>query len=148
MIKHMPLFLPLLALVLSGCEIIDEGLKAERIRGSGRVMQEKRDVQGFSQVRLASVGDLNIVQGDSESLTVEAEDNILPRIQTVVEGGTLVIRTERGVSLSPTATIRYTLVVRELTDLELSGSGNIRTAPIRSQDLRVRISGSGDVRLD
>ncbi|HYK91019.1 MAG TPA: head GIN domain-containing protein [Acidobacteriota bacterium] len=145
--KRIPLLLPLFALALSGCEIIDEGLRAERVRGSGKVIQEKRDVRGFSGVKLASVGDLSIRQGNQESLTVEAEDNILPLIKTEVEGGTLTIRTERGVSLSPTVPVRYTLVVKELGDVELSGSGNIRTEAIKSQDFRVRLSGSGGVRL-
>jgi hypothetical protein len=51
--------MPLLALLLSGCdvgEIVDAGLRAERIRGSGRVTQENRDVRGFTGVELASVG--------------------------------------------------------------------------------------------
>ena len=149
MIKRIQcLCLPFLALVLSGCQIIEAELNAERIRGTGRVVQEKREVSGFTEVRLASVGELSLAQGDRESLTIEAEDNILPRIRTDVEGGALVIRTERGVSISPTVTVRYTLTVRELSGLELSGSGKIKTGTIRSQDFKVRLPGSGDIRID
>ncbi len=148
MIRRIPLLLPLLALVSSGCEIIDASLNAERIRGSGRVIQEKRDVGGFDGVELSAVGELNISQGDRESLTIEAEDNILSRLRTDVEGGTLVIRVDRGVSISPTTTIRYTLAVKELAKLELSGSGRINTAPIKSHDFSVRLPGSGEIRLE
>lgn len=144
---RIPLLLPFLALVLSGCDIVDAGLRAERIRGSGKVIQENRDVRGFTGVELASVGDLSIQQGDRESLTIEAEDNILPRILTEVEGGKLIIRTERGVSISPTVPVHYTLTARELSDLELSGSGDIRTNTIKSQDFRIRLSGSGGIRM-
>jgi hypothetical protein len=148
MIKRIPLLLPLFAFVLSGCDIIDASLNAERIRGSGRIIQEKRDVRGFTEVRLASVGELNIQQSDRESLSIEAEDNILPKIITEVEGDRLVIRTERGVSISPTVTVRYSLTVKDLTGLELSGSGKIHAAAIRSQDFRLRLPGSGEIRLD
>jgi hypothetical protein len=148
MVKRIPLILPLFALLLSGCDVIDASLNAERIRGSGKVIQEKRDVRGFSEVRLATVGELSIQQTDRESLNIEAEDNILPRIISEIEGGRLVIRTERGVSISPTVTIRYTLTVRDLQTLELSGSGTIHTTAIRSQDFSLRLPGSGEIRLD
>ena len=139
--------LPLVALMMSGCEIGDAVFNAERIRGSGRVIQEKRDVHGFSEVRLSGVGDLSIQQGSQESLTVEADDNILPRIRTEVEGTTLVIGLEPRVSVSPTAGIRYQLTVRELSGLTVSGSGEIQSSSLRSQDLKVHVSGSGKIRL-
>jgi hypothetical protein len=148
MINRIPLLLPLLAFVLSGCDAIEESLNAERIRGSGRVVQEKRSVSGVTEVRLATVGELNVQQGSTESLTVEAEDNLISRIRTDMEGGTLVIRVDRGVSISPTAPVRYDLTVRELRELELSGSGKIHAAPLHSDEFSVRIPGSGDIRLD
>ena len=148
MIRRIPLLLPLLALALSGCDVIDASLNAERIRGSGHVVQENRNVSGFDSVKLAAMGEMNLRQGDRESLTVEAEDNILPRIQTEVEGSTLVIRVERGVSISPSTTVRYSLTVKELANLELSGSGKIYAAPIKSREFSVRLPGSGEIRLD
>jgi len=146
--KGIPFILPLLALLVSGCDVIDASLNAERIRGSGRVVQEKRDVRGFSEVRLATVGELSIQQTGSESLNIEAEDNILPKIISEIEGSRLVIRTERGVSISPTSTIRYTLTVRDLSALELSGSGTIHAATINSHEFSLRLPGSGEIRLD
>jgi hypothetical protein len=147
MLKRIYLLSTLSALLLSGCGVANEVFNAERIRGSGRVIEEKRDVRGFTEVRLSAVGELSVQQGDGESLTIEAEDNILPRIRTDVEGGALVIRVDRGFSISPTVTIRYNLTVKELAALEVSGSGEIRTGTIRSRDFRMRVSGSGDIRL-
>ncbi len=148
MIKHIPWLLPLLAVALSGCEGLDEALNVERVRGSGKVTQEQRDVRNFNEVVLAAVGELNVQQSDRESLSIEAEDNIMPRIKTDVQEGRLVIRTERGVSLSPTLPVRYRLLVKELKGMELSGSGKIHTGGIRSQDFVVRLPGSGEIQMD
>jgi len=148
MMRRIRLLLPLLAVALSGCEGLDDALNAERVRGSGKVTQEQRDLRNFNEVMLAAVGELNIQQGDRESLSIEAEDNIMPRIKTDVEEGRLVIRTERGVSLSPTVPIRYRLMVKELRALELSGSGKVHTGGIRSQDFAVRLPGSGEIQMD
>ncbi|MEM5775210.1 MAG: hypothetical protein AAGU05_09440, partial [Anaerolineaceae bacterium] len=46
-------------------------------------------VSSFDAVLLSSIGDLTISQGDTESLTVEAEDNILPVLTQQVHGGQL-----------------------------------------------------------
>jgi hypothetical protein len=146
MVKLIRWILPVVATTLYGCEMMDPNFT--RIRGSGRVTSEERQVFGFDQVHFGNVGDLRIEQGNRESLRIEAEDNILPKIRTEVEDGRLVIRTERDVSISPTVPIRYTLVVRNLSELELSGSGTITAAPLRSVELRVGLPGSGDIHLE
>ena len=130
------------------CEGITEAMYAERIHGSGTIVSEPRNVRGFNEVSLRGSGSLTINQGNTESLTVEADDNILPKITTVVEGNKLSIGVERGVSVSPSRTIRYTLMVRDLSNIELSGSGTIRAGALQGGDFQVRLSGSGEIRID
>ena len=139
---------PAAALFFCACEGFDFALNAITVRGSGNVISEKRDVRGFKQVELAGSGELTISQGDTESLTVEADDNIMPRIRTEVHGDRLRIGLEQGVSVRPTAPMRYTLVVRDLTGVELSGSGKILAGALRCSDLTLDISGSGSIRFD
>lgn len=140
--------LPAAAFFFCGCEGFDLALNAESLRGSGKVISEKRDVRGFRRVELAGSGELSIGQGNTESLSVEADDNILPRIKTDVVGDRLRIGIEHGVSIHPTAPIRYNLVVRDLAGLELSGSGKIIAGTLHCSDLAVDLSGSGSIRLD
>jgi len=60
-------------------------------RGSGKITTQSRDVSGFDQVSLGGSGELTITQGDKDSLTIEAEDNVMRRIETEVKGDTLFI---------------------------------------------------------
>lgn len=125
-------------LLLSGCT-----------RGSGVVVTEERPVSGFTQVELAGIGELLIEQGEAESLVIEAEDNILPKLQAEVSAGVLRLGTERGASISPTKPIRYRLVVTDLSAIKLSGSADLIAGPLAvTGPLLVAISGSGDVTLD
>jgi len=140
--------LPLAALLFAGCEGIESAINSITIHGSGKPASEKREVRGFHAVRLSGVGELTVRQGGTESLSIEAEDNILPKIVTEVEDGRLTIGVERGVSIRPTLPVRYTLVVTDLTDLQLSGSGKVITGPLQCGDLSVRLSGSGDMQLE
>jgi hypothetical protein len=111
--------------------------------GSGRLASETRSVSGFSAVNHTCFGDVDIAWGDEESLSGEAEDNLLPRIITEVRGGTLVIRVESEHDLRPTRPVRYTLVMRTLGQIEISGSGSVTAPAIAAERLTVTNSGSG-----
>jgi len=139
--------LPILALILSACDFVDAGFDSQRIRGSGKVTRVQRDVSGFREVRFTSVGEVTLDQSGSESLEIEAEENLLPYMRIEVQGGRLLIGTERGVSLAPTTTIRYRLTVKEIEAIELSGSGKIVTSPLTCSEMELNLPGSGEIRI-
>jgi hypothetical protein len=117
------------------------------VNGSGTVRSEARAVRDFAGVDLSGTGTLVITQGATESLTIEAEDNILAVLTSEARGDTLQLGVEEGTSIRPTKPIRYTLAVKNLAEVELSGSGRIEIGALRTERLAVRISGSGDVTL-
>jgi hypothetical protein len=115
------------------------------VHGSGRVGEEARRVSDLAGVSLAMPGDLRIELGDEESLRVEAEDNLLPYIETVVENGTLKIRTPLGVILHPTEPIHLYLTAKQLDALAVSGSGVIEAPDLEAARLSLSVSGSGRI---
>ena len=110
---------------------------------SGAVASETREVSGFDEVELSGVGNLSIRQTGTESLSVEAEEDILPKIRTEVVDGRLVIGPEPNTSIETTEPINYELTVDDLGALELSGSGEVDAEGIDTDELGVDISGSG-----
>jgi hypothetical protein len=113
-------------------------------RGSGNIASETRSVSGFSEVALYGTGALTIRQTGSESLTIEAEDNVLPHIQTNVKNNRLTIEANNTMP-TPTKTINYELTVKDLSALELQGAGSIDASDISTDSLNVSTSGAGDV---
>ncbi len=72
-------FLKVIGLLIIGNLLITAcGLRT--IQGSGDVITESRDVSGFDSVSLTGIGRVIITQGDKESLTIEADDNLLEYI--------------------------------------------------------------------
>src|SRR5207249_3387937 len=65
-----------LAIAATGCAL------QSVIRGDGHVVSESRSVSGFHAVSLSHTGLLRLRQTGTESLTLEAESNILPNIET------------------------------------------------------------------
>ncbi len=114
---------------------------------TGGVTSEARDVSGFNEVELKGVGNLSLEQTGSESLTVEAEEDVLPKIRTEVENKRLIISPERNTSINTTKPINYKLTVKDLNTLEVSGSGNVKAEDINTDELAVTIGGAGDVEI-
>ena len=112
----------------------------------GGVVSESRDVRGFDEVALQGVGTLIIEQGDTESLTIEAEARILPKIATEVRGGRLEIRPDR--SFRTDEPITYFLTAKALTAIELAGAGRVEATQFTTDELRLGVSGTGAVTLD
>jgi len=111
------------------------------------VVSEPRDVGGFDEVELRGVGNLFIEQTSSESLSVEAEEDVLPKIRTEVQNSRLTIGPEPNSIINTTKPINYRLTVKDLHALEVSGSGDVEAEGIDTDELAVHISGSGDVEI-
>ncbi len=116
-------------------------------QGSDETASESRDVSGFEEVELRGVGNLSIQQGDSESLTVEAEEDVLPKIRTKVKNNRLIIGPKRNTTIDTTKPIIYELTVKDLSALEVSGPGDVEAEDISTDELAVKINGTGDVEV-
>ena len=113
------------------------------VRGSGNVITESRDVSGFSEIALFGSGTVRVDVNGTESLTVEAEDNIMPLLKTEVRNGRLELSVES--SISPTTDITYTVAAVALDGVTIAGSGDATATGIAADLFDVEISGSGRV---
>jgi hypothetical protein len=115
----------------------------QTIRGSGTVQTQERQVSGITAVTLAGIGNVIIEQTGTESLTISAEDNVLPFLTTEMQGSTLNISVKSNQNIHPTKPITYTLTVKDLAKITLSGAGSVSAAGFRTAGLAVTLSGAG-----
>lgn len=118
-----------------------------KVTGSGHVTTTARAVSGFTGIDLAIPADVKIIQGSTEGLTLETDDNISPLIETVVEKGKLVIRLQKKTGSVSTKVLRMTVNMRAIDQLDVAGSGNISADKLQAAQLKCSIAGSGDVRI-
>lgn len=144
--KMLLILAPIIALVMMSCRMgVDLG--GRRIHGSGTAKTETREVSNIERVVMEGVGDLTIIQGNEEGLTVEADDNLLPYIETRMEGHELVLTIEDGYSIDPVSKIRYTLKVKDLNRVSVAGAGNMTADSLKAGNLSLEIAGTGDVNV-
>ena len=114
------------------------------VRGSGHVTLTTRHLAGFHGVVLELPADLTIIQGTTEGVSIETDDNIAPLIETVISAGQLVLRSRQGASIQP-STLKMVVNIRQVNAVAVSGAGNISADGLVSSGLTLQISGSGDM---
>lgn len=116
------------------------------IRGSENVKSEDRNVSGFNSVSVSSGMNLYLKQGSTESLKIEAEDNILPLIITKVEDGKLEIKYKNFLlgGLSLHKSVNVYLTVKDLKEVDVSSGVRIESEEIRSDDLKINLSSGAE----
>jgi len=119
----------------------------ETVEGSGNPATEDRSVGAVNEVVLSGVGNLTVIPGDVPSLSVTADDNILPLIETETSGRKLTISTKSWYSLRPKSPINYTLTVPRLEKLSVSGSGNVKAERLTGDNIAIKLSGAGNAVL-
>lgn len=144
--KRILVALIMLSLVTFACSAVTFNINpSQSVRGSGNVVSETRAVSGFSAISLQGSGDVDVVFGDSESAVVEADDNIVPLIETRVQNGRLVISTRNNTNYRTNKPVRIHVTIKTLDEIRLSGSGNINVPDLNGDSLQISLPGSGNI---
>ncbi|MGB9979659.1 head GIN domain-containing protein [Methanobacterium sp.] len=121
------------------------GCTWQNVSGSGNVINQSQNVSGFNQVSVDGSGTLIITQGDKESLTIEAEDNLMQYIKTNISSNALNIHIDK--SIAPTKPIKYYLTVKDLNSITYSGGGKIQSNGLKTNSLTININGAAEGNL-
>lgn len=120
------------------------------INGNGSITTSERNLSSFKNIRCAGSYDVELTQGNSASVKIETDENILTYIVTDVDGDELNIHTQEDVNLRPSGKIKLYITTDKLEGFKLSGSGNISTTNkfTGGDHLDLDISGSGKMNFD
>ena len=149
--NHRFALIGILALVLVGVTAAityaiasNSSSSSNAVQGSGRQVKESRTVPAFGSVDLAGSNNVTIHIGKEQPVQVYGDDNLIDRVTTDVDSGTLVIANRPG-SFSTSSPMGVVVSTPSLSELTLSGSGTIRVIGVERPRLTVTISGSGIV---
>ncbi|NOU59441.1 head GIN domain-containing protein [Marinifilum caeruleilacunae] len=116
-------------------------------KGNGNVKTQDREVGSFSAIASSSGIDVYLRQGDKESVTVEADENLLDIIVTRVKGDKLIIKTEDPIRRAKKLDVYVTFVnVNEIT--VSSGSDLESSSMLKFETLDISVSSGADAKLE
>lgn len=123
----------------TGC--IDELL----VDGNGESASEARITSEFSKVRSEGEFDIHITQGSEFDIVVRAESNLIPYIETDVNGNTLKIHTRGLRDLKNSLPMEVFITAPFVDEITQSGSGSIISDFFEANHFKYTISGSGSI---
>ena len=130
---------------LSECMTVNNG--GSMIYGSGKMKTEARPIEKFNSVRVSVPATVLIEQQTgAERLSVTAEDNLLPLIDSEVKDGALRLSIATGKSFTgriPT----FQVIVSDLRELNVEGSGTVEASKLDGSALSLTVAGSADIHL-
>ena len=134
-----------LATLVAGCSSDDATI--ETIEGSGNVVTETRELTTFHAVELNGAGEVTIEPGDSASITLAVEDNLIPYLTINVTGGRLVIGVRENIAFQNKEMMIYRVTYpNTLDELVIGGNGNMIVMSA-CEEMRARINGAGNITL-
>ena len=138
----MKLFLLVLFLIITTVIIIS-CQSQNRIKGSGNVISEDRNLANFSSIKLIGSINVNIKFADHYNCTVIGDDNLVPFITTEVINNNLLVSIKK--SYSTTEKLVVNVNTPDYNEASISGSGDIDIIDFKNDYLALNISGSGDI---
>lgn len=110
------------------------------VKGSGIEATKTRSVPAFAGVRAGNTVEVSVTVGGPQTVTVVADDNLVPLVRTRVRDGMLVI--DATSNYRPTVhRPRVAITMPALGTIEASGSAAVDATGVTGAELRVGTSG-------
>jgi hypothetical protein len=154
-----------IAILILGIASCTQAQHWKTVEGHGNVVTKERKTDSFTGVKVSSGIDVYLKQGNNETVSVEADENLHEYIITDVRGGVLNVYSEYNIRDAERKRVYVTMkevnsvktssagdvfgessINSDRLELSASSAGNIKI-DVKAKDLNVDISSSGDITL-
>ena len=112
--------------------------------------QEKRALTGFERIEMKGSMDVKYIQADSFSVKVSAPNDVIDKVETIVENNTLKVSMKHSGRIinfgSDSDDVTVYVTSPDFLGVSLMGSGDFLCAqPLDTDTLTIDLKGSGDI---
>jgi Putative auto-transporter adhesin, head GIN domain len=125
----------IVALLLSAC--------IHGVRGSGVRKTEQRDLPAFNSIDTSGAFDVEVTCQKPASFEIEADDNILPLVETEVRDGVLHVTTNK--SYTSAGGIKLRINVPDLVSVKSTGAGKFNVSGVKNDKFEIQSMGAATV---
>ena len=125
-----------------------EGIWFDCIEGNNNPAVIEREISQFDKIEVTGPFDVYITKADTFGLRIDAEENLIPEVDTRITGQKLIIETERGLCLRNNLPINIYVSTNNLKEARLTGSGLIQIDSVKYEYFTAKNTGSGDIEID
>jgi hypothetical protein len=138
------LTIAILILVVSSCTSAQSW---KTVYGNKKVVTKERKTDSFTGIKVSSGIDVYLKQGNNETVSVEADENLHEYIITEVRGGILDVYSEYNIRDAERKRVYVT--IKEVNSVKTTSAGDVfGETPIKSDRLELSASSAGDIKLE
>lgn len=117
------------------------------IKGSKNYITKEVKVSNFNAIKLMGSADITYQQSSKTEVKIYGSDNIIPLLETFVDGNTLIIKFKKNTHIMNVGKLDIKVSSPDLNQLSINGSGDVKFANgIQTQgNIELGINGSGDI---
>jgi hypothetical protein len=117
------------------------------VRGEGPVVKEDRQASSFDEIKVSTGIDVYLRQGNNQSITVEADENLHEYIRTEINAGVLHVYSDANIREAKMKRVYVTM--KEVRSLRTTSAGDIiGETPVKGDEIELGASSAGDIRLE
>jgi hypothetical protein len=117
------------------------------IGGNGKVISQHRDIKGFKAISIKGAYDVYLKNGNVESITIEADSNLMGIIKTDLSDSVLDIYNLKTIIRSKE--LRLIITCPNLNSIDFSGATELSCdSGLVFKDLSINISGAGRIDMN
>ena len=121
----------------------------DRIEGSGNVITKDISVKSFDELDASGVFNLQLSQGDKETLRIEADDNLMDLFIVENEGSTLTIKMKKNSNFNSKKQLKVYITFKNLKSMNLGMVGGTSSDDkLKFTDLKLKNQSVGSVSLN
>jgi Protein of unknown function (DUF2807). len=116
------------------------------IKGSGESVEKQITVSSFSKISISGHANVKVTYGDTQSITLKAQENLIEYLEIKSDGQELSIGVKKGFSVSSSKDIEVTIVCPQaVSSYSIAGAGKIDVEGKPQDNLSVDIAGAADL---
>ena len=136
-----------ITIIILGLTSSIQGQFWKTVEGHGHVVTKERKTDSFTGLKVSSGIDVYLKQGNNETVTVEADENLHEYILTEVRGGVLNVYSEYNIRSADKKRVYVTM--KEVNSVKTTSAGDVYgESPINSDELELSASSAGNIKLE
>jgi hypothetical protein len=136
-----------ITIAILSISVCAEGQIRKTVHGNNKVVTKERKAENFTGVKVSTGIDVFLKQGNTEAISVEADENLHEYILTEVRNGVLHVYADANIRDAERKRVYVTM--KEINSIETTSAGDvIGETPVKSDKIELSASSAGDIKLE
>ena len=123
--------------------------QSKTVKGNGNIKTEERNFALFNGIEVSSGIDVELKQGENQSVFVQTDENLLEYIITEIKGDVLRVYADANIISDSSKHLILMITMKEIKSLHASSNADIiGLSPIKADMLDIKMSSASNIDID